>query len=90
MTKEEEEVPVHPVQRPMRHNPERATCPQVVTLKAYEVYAHIHGKQEAMITGFCRGGFSTGELIAFLYAHNFPQNEWKMRANEAFNGMKGL
>ena len=59
-----------------------------VTLKAYEVYCHVYGEQEAMITGHCRGGFATGELIAFLYARSFPKNEWRNRVDEAFKGMK--
>lgn len=61
--------------------------PQVVTMKAYEVYCHLHRPQEAMVTGGCRGGFSTGELIAFLYAHAFPKSEWAVRVQEAFRGM---
>lgn len=59
-----------------------------VTLKAYEVYSHVYGKQEALITGHCRGGFATGELIAFLYARSFPKNEWRQRVEEAFKGME--
>ncbi len=58
-----------------------------VTLRAYEVYCHIYGKQEAMITGHCRDGFSTGELIGFLYARSFPKKEWGKRFNEAMGGM---
>ncbi len=61
-----------------------------VTLRAYEVYCHIYGKQDAMITGHCRGGFSAGELIAFLYARSFPREEWRQRVDEAFGGMHGL
>ena len=58
-----------------------------VTMRAYEVYRHVYGEQEAMITGSCRGGFGTSELIAFLYARSFPQHEWAMRVDEAFAGM---
>ena len=58
-----------------------------VTLKAYEVYCHVFAPQEDLITGNCRGGFSTGELIAFLYAGTFPKEEWRKRVNEAFEGM---
>ena len=61
-----------------------------VTLKAYEVYSHVYGKQEALIIGYCRGGFSTGELIAFLYARSFPKSEWGKRVKEAFKGMKHI
>lgn len=75
----------HPIQIKSVLN---AACPKVVTLRAYEVYSHVYGKQEAMITDGCRGGFSAGELIAFLYARGFPREEWSVRVNEAFNGMK--
>ena len=63
-------------------------APSSVTMAAYEVYSEIHGKQEALVTGNCRGGFSVSELIAFLYARSFPRKEWDARANEAFDGMK--
>ena len=60
--------------------------PQVVTLRAYEVYKHVHGEQRAMIEGHCRGGFGLGELIAYLYAYGFPKNEWSARVDEALRG----
>ncbi len=84
------DIPVHPVQtkRGGGHPPSQA--PQVVTLRAYEVYKHLHGEQEAMITGPCRGGFGAGEIIAFLYAHTFPKAEWRDRVEEALRGMKGI
>lgn len=41
-----------------------------------------------MVTGECRGGFGAGELIAFLYAHTFPKNEWSKRVDEALRGLK--
>lgn len=77
---------VHPVQnRPKpRH---QATAPQVVTMKAYEVYRHLYGAQEALVTGHCRGGFGVGELIAFLYAASFPKEQWRARVDEAFRGL---
>lgn len=59
-----------------------------VTLKAYEVYCELYGEQRALVTGGCRGGFSTGELVAFLYARSFPKAEWRQRAAEAFRGMR--
>ena len=59
-----------------------------VTLRAYEVYCHVYAPQEAMVTWYCRGGFATAELIAFLYAHSFPKEEWRARVNEAFEGME--
>lgn len=58
-----------------------------VTLAAYEVYCHCYGPQEAMVTGGCRGGFGTSELIAFLYARSFPKSEWRERVDQAFEGM---
>jgi len=79
-------VEVHPVQVSRRRQ-EEAACPKVVTMAAYEVYVHCYGQQEAMVTGHCRGGFSAGELIAFLYARSFPKAEWKSRVDEAFLGM---
>lgn len=82
------EIPVHPVQINRGYSRELAVCPQVVTMRAYDVYCHIHGSQEALVTGGCRGGFSVGELIAFLYAYGFPKAEWSKRADEAFRGMK--
>jgi hypothetical protein len=60
-----QDIENHPVQTHQnRHG--AARCPKAVTLAAYEVYCHIYGSQEALVTGGCRGGFSTGELIAFL------------------------
>ena len=61
-----------------------------VTLAAYEVYSHVFAPQEALIVGNCRGGFSTGELIAFLYARSFPKEEWRKRVDEAFKGMQNI
>lgn len=58
-----------------------------VYLRAYEVYVLVYGPQEAMVTGGCRGGFSTGELIAFLYARTFPRDQWRQRVDEALEGM---
>lgn len=79
----------HPVQTKNNYHV-RAEISTAVTLKAYEVYCHLYGKQEALVTGSCRGGFGSGELIAFLYAASFPKAEWRQRADEAFDGMKGL
>ena len=83
------EVPVHPVQTKRVYHCS-ATCPQLVTCRAYEVYSKVFGAQPAMITGECRGGFGVGELIAFLYAHSFPESEWRARVDEAFHGMTQL
>lgn len=80
------DIATHPVQTSCCHR--GGVCPQSVTLAAYEVYSHVYGPQQAMIEGGCRGGFSEGELIAFLYAKPFPRAEWRTRVDEAFNGMK--
>ncbi len=77
----------HPVQT-VDHKGGR--CPTPVTMAAYEVYCHVYGPQEALVTGGCRGGFGTGELIAFLYARGFPRAEWSERVEEAFRGMEHL
>jgi hypothetical protein len=79
-------IPVHPVQGKVYR--EQSVVPQVVTLRAYEVYCHIYRPQPAMITGGCRGGFSLGEMIALLYARSFPKTEWDARFHEALMGMK--
>ena len=83
------DVATHPVQTraPIHHS---ARVPTVVSLRAYEVYCAMYGPQEALITGECRGGFSAGDLIAFLYAHSFPRQEWKQRFDEALTGMEQL
>jgi hypothetical protein len=81
-------VPVHPVQRGYGLPREKAQAPQVVTLRAYEVYSHVYGPQEALIQEGCRGGFGVSELIAFLYARSFPQSEWRMRVDEALTGLR--
>jgi hypothetical protein len=84
------DIATHPVQTTRVRPYEKAEAPQVVTLRAYEVYRELHGPQEAMVTGGCRGGFGAGELIAYLYAHTFPKEQWRARLDEALRGMKGL
>lgn len=84
-----DEIETHPVQA-NRHRERTARVPKVVTMAAYEVYSKVFGTQEDLVTGDCRGGFGTGELVAFLYARAFPSNEWNDRFNEAVRGMKGL
>jgi hypothetical protein len=84
-------IEVHPVQMPggcCGHEP--AMAPKSVTMRAYEVYCQLHGSQEAIVTGWCRGGFAIGELVAFLYARSFPREEWRQRVDEALRGMKNL
>ncbi len=66
------DIPTHPVQTD-RYKRGAACCPQVVTMRAYEVYCHVYAPQPAMVTGWWRGGFGAGELIAFLYARSFPK-----------------
>jgi len=75
---------VHPVQT-VDHKGGKVS--KNVTLRAYEVYCEVYAPQEAMVTGGCRGGFSTGELIAFLYARSFPKEEWSSRVDEVFSSM---
>lgn len=82
-------VETHPVQN-HQHRRGPARAPTSVTLAAYEVYCHVYAPQPAMVTGECRGGFATGELIAFLYARSFPKTEWRARMQEAFNGAVNL
>ena len=77
---------VHPIQTECCHRGGEA--PTAVTMLAYEVYSHVYGPQEALVTNGCRGGFGIGELVAFLYARNFPKTEWRQRVGEAFKGMR--
>lgn len=74
----------HPVQADeLARNP---WLPDEVTRRAYEVYRHIWGEQPAMVDlagRGCRGGFGAGELIAMLYAHSFPKEEWRQRVDLA-------
>ena len=77
-------VETHPVQTV---DYKGGRVPKVVTMAAYEVYCKLFGPQEALVTGECRGGFGTGELIAFLYARGFPPDEWGKRCDEAMKGM---
>jgi len=76
-------IETHPVQ--VSDSPQQV--PKVVTMRAYEVYCKVFEPQEALITGWCRGGFGTGELIAFLYARSFPIEDWDRRFHEALKGM---
>lgn len=63
---------------------------EAVYMAAYEVYCEVYGPQKAMIEGGCRGGFSSGELVGFLYARAFAKSEWSNRVDEAFEGMEQL
>ncbi|CAK0767384.1 conserved hypothetical protein [Gammaproteobacteria bacterium] len=85
------EIKTHPVQTAGHYyGKQPGQISQAVTMKAYEVYCELYGPQTALVEGSCRGGFSTGELIGFLYAHSFPRSEWRQRVDEAFKGMKNL
>lgn len=86
----EKTIETHPVQTPRRGWDKQGRCPKVVTMAAYEVYSYLYGDQRALITEDCRGGFCTGELIAFLYAKSFPKSEWRQRVDEAFKGAENL
>lgn len=81
----------HPVQtNHIGRRDEKSEVPTAVALAAYEVYCEMYGEQAALIEGGCRGGFSVGETIAFLYARSFPRAEWRDRANEVIRGMVNL
>lgn len=82
-----DEVATFPMQTSSR-DMSGGRVPVVVAMRAYEVYSHVYGPQQAMIEGSCRGGFSEGELIAFLYAFGFPKPEWSKRVDEALTGLK--
>lgn len=67
-----------------------AQIPEIVALRAYEVYCEVWSPQPAMVDlegRGCRGGFSVGEIVAFLYARSFPKEEWRQRFEEAERGM---
>lgn len=61
-----------------------------VYLKAYEVYSYVYSPQPALLEGSCRGGFSIGEVVAFLYAASFPKEEWRERVDEALCQLKNI
>ena len=78
----EPEIPAqfHPVQTcQSRGQRGQAKISTKVTMAAYEVYYALLGEQKAMATSGCRGGFGTLKLIAFLYAKNFPREQWHVR-----------
>ena len=80
----------HPVQMAHLLPREQARITTAVTMAAYEVYCYVFAPQPALVTGECRGGFGIGELVAFLYARSFPQNEWRQRVDEALEGIQGF
>lgn len=77
------EVIFHPLQQQERG---LDSLHESVALMAYEVYRHVYGEQKALIDveRGCRGGFGPGEVIAFLYARNFPKDQWRDRVEQAF------
>jgi hypothetical protein len=87
MSEPVEEITTHPVQTGKFDS---GRISDKVTREAYVVYSKIFGEQPAMITGGCRGGFSSGELIALLYAKTFRMEQWAERFDEAMEGMRGL
>lgn len=82
-----DEPETHPVQKLSRFDPEPGRAPVAVTMRAYEVYCELFGPQPALVTGACRGGFGTRELVAFLYARSFPKAEWRERFDEGIRGL---
>lgn len=78
----------YPVQIPYYDGHKEISAP--IHLTAYEVYKFLFGEQKALIEDHCRGGFSTGELLALLYAKAFPQFEWRQRFDEALVDMRGV
>ena len=77
-----------PIQGGNRYGRDRGQVREEVYMRAYEVYRAVYGEQKALIEGECRGGFGKGELVAFLYAHSFPREEWSKRVDEAFDGIE--
>lgn len=77
---------IFPVQVPRLHR--AAGIPEPVYKAAYEVYCHVWGAQPAMVDldRGCRGGFTVGEIVCFLYARAFPKSEWRARVEEAERG----
>lgn len=69
-----------PCQTPLRSNG-AGEVPEVVARRAFEVYDS-RGYNQDFETLHARGGFSTRELIAQLYARTFPRDEWRRREDE--------
>lgn len=84
------ELKTFPIQIQRGYSSKPATVRESIYMAAYEVYCHVFAPQQAMIEGGCRGGFSSGELVAFLYARSFPREQWSARVDEAWKGMEGL
>ena len=79
-----------PVTMPMQINQvwrRRGRVPVVVATLAYEVYAAVYGPGQSLEHLGKRGGFGAGEVIALLYARQFPRAEWDARVREALSGL---
>ena len=63
------------------------TISKAMMERAYEVYIHLYGKSQSLERMNERGGLSVGEVMAFLYAHSYPQSEWRERSHEGFKDM---
>lgn len=85
-----DDLKLFPIQIQNGYSSRSASVRESVYMAAYEVYCHVFSPQKAMIEGGCRGGFSSGEIVAFLYARAFPREQWRARVDEAFEGMEGL
>lgn len=72
----------HPVQWGTRHALNYAKFPPEVTGKAYEVYHALYPGQTLERLNE-RGGLGVMEIIAFLYAHTYPPQEWARRVDQA-------
>lgn len=77
-----------PVQGGNKYGRHQGVVPECVHRRAYEVYSVVYAPQASLLEGDCRGGFGKNELVAFLYASGFPQNEWRQRVDEACRGME--
>ena len=74
-----------PMQARRTDNYKAGRLREAVARKAYEVYTALWPGQTYDLLHE-RGGFGTGEVIAFLYARTFPRAEWRDRVNEAIEG----
>ncbi len=91
MPEEQQATPkAFPIQLKWHRPSESGQVNEALYMAAYEVYSTVFKPQPAMIEGGCRGGFSTGEFIALLYARAFPKAEWRRRFEEAMVGMRNL
>ena len=68
------------------YNRKSGRLPEPVARMAYEVYTHLWPDQ-TFDRLHERGGFGVGEIVAMLYAHNFPKAEWRRRFDEDCRGL---